>query len=165
MLVVDTQFAPLSDKLLPPSGRHRQADSLHLQHPRARGPHRRQRGHRQGRPTRAGGNVVGDLGGGATATAAIIAHENVLNRMAADPEAAVPAAAWPTEPTPSGNKEMLFNGEAVQIIHQPAAHTDGDSLVFFRRCDVIATGDIFTTVMYPFIDAARGGTSTASSTR
>ena len=52
---------------------------------------------------------------------------------------------------------MFFNGEAVQIIHPPAAQTDGDSIVFFRRSDVIATGDIFTTTMYPFIDAPRGG--------
>jgi glyoxylase-like metal-dependent hydrolase (beta-lactamase superfamily II) len=43
-------------------------------------------------------------------------------------------------------------------MHQPAAHTDGDSLVFFRRTDVIATGDLFTTVMYPYIDVANGGT-------
>jgi len=40
----------------------------------------------------------------------------------------------------------------------PAAHTDGDSLVFFRRSDVISAGDVFTTVGYPHIDTARGGT-------
>jgi len=51
-----------------------------------------------------------------------------------------------------------LHGEAVQIIHEPDAHTDGDSLVFFRRSDVVATGDLFTTVMYPFIDTANGGT-------
>ena len=45
----------------------------------------------------------------------------------------------------------------MRIIHPPAAHTDGDSIVFFRRSDVIATGDIFTTTMYPFIDVPRGG--------
>ena len=53
---------------------------------------------------------------------------------------------------------MLFNGEGVQVLHQPAAHTDGDVVVFFRRTDVIATGDLFTTVMYPYIDEASGGT-------
>ena len=39
----------------------------------------------------------------------------------------------------------------------PSAHTDGDSIVFFRRSDVIATGDLFTTTMYPVIDTAAGG--------
>ena len=53
---------------------------------------------------------------------------------------------------------MLFNGEAVQMFHQPGAHTDGDILVHFRKSDVVSTGDLFTTVMYPFIDAPNGGT-------
>jgi len=52
---------------------------------------------------------------------------------------------------------MFFNGEGIQIIHQPAAHTDGDSFVFFRRSDVVATGDIFTPGRYPIIDLQRGG--------
>jgi glyoxylase-like metal-dependent hydrolase (beta-lactamase superfamily II) len=45
----------------------------------------------------------------------------------------------------------------VQIVHQPSAHTDGDSLVFFRRSDVIAAGDVYSTVSYPIIDSERGG--------
>ena len=53
---------------------------------------------------------------------------------------------------------VLFNGEAVQMFHQPAAHTDGDILVHFRHADVVSTGDLFTTTMYPFIDDANGGT-------
>jgi len=44
------------------------------------------------------------------------------------------------------------------VMHQPSAHTDGDSIVFFRRSDVISTGDIFTTTDYPVIDLAAGGT-------
>ena len=109
--------------------------------------------------TRAGGNVVGDLGAAATNTASIIAHENVLTRLSmATGDAAVPFANWPTETFISKRKEMRFNGEAVQIIHEEAAHTDGDSLVMFRRNDVIATGDLFTTTMFPFIDEANGGT-------
>ena len=55
-------------------------------------------------------------------------------------------------------KELFFNGEPVQIIHQPAAHTDGDVFVFFRRTDVVASGDIFVTTTYPVIDEATGGT-------
>jgi len=104
---------------------------------------------------------VGDLGAAATATAVIIAHENVLKRLSADPapgQAPVPFAALPTETYITKKREFLFNGEAVQIIHEPDAHTDGDSAVFFRRSDVLATGDLFTTVMFPFIDVANGGT-------
>jgi glyoxylase-like metal-dependent hydrolase (beta-lactamase superfamily II) len=85
----------------------------------------------------------------------------VLNRIsapAAGGATAVPFAAWPTETFFNDRKEMLFNGEGVQILHQPAAHTDGDSLVFFRKSDVISTGDLFVTTSYPMIDARRGGT-------
>ena len=53
---------------------------------------------------------------------------------------------------------MYLNGEGIQIIHQPAAHTDGDVIVFFRRGDVIATGDLIDTTRFPFIDVERGGT-------
>ena len=70
----------------------------------------------------------------------------------------MPFGNWPTETFFNNKREFLFNGEAVQIIHQPDAHTDGDSVVFFRKSDVVATGDLFTTVMYPFIDVANGGT-------
>ena len=52
---------------------------------------------------------------------------------------------------------MYFNDEPVVLFHQPAAHTDGDSLVFFRGSDVISTGDIFVTTSYPVIDLDRGG--------
>jgi glyoxylase-like metal-dependent hydrolase (beta-lactamase superfamily II) len=43
------------------------------------------------------------------------------------------------------------------VLHQPAAHSDGDSIVFFRRSDVVATGDVFDTTRFPVIDLARGG--------
>ena len=110
---------------------------------------------------RAGGNVVGDIGAAATATANIVAHENAANRMsvAADGQPAPPAAAMPGVTFFNSQRDMLFNDEAVQMIHQPQAHTDGDVVVFFRRSDVVATGDLFTTVMYPFIDAANGGST------
>jgi cyclase len=110
---------------------------------------------------RAGGNVVGDIGAAATATAAIVSHENALNRMSmpADGQPAIPSAALPTVSFFNKQRDMLFNGEAVQMVHQPKAHTDGDIVVFLRKSDVIATGDLFTTVMFPFIDAANGGST------
>jgi glyoxylase-like metal-dependent hydrolase (beta-lactamase superfamily II) len=52
---------------------------------------------------------------------------------------------------------MYLNGEGIQVIHMPAAHTDGDTIVFFRRGDVIATGDIIDTTRWPVIDVKRGG--------
>jgi glyoxylase-like metal-dependent hydrolase (beta-lactamase superfamily II) len=51
----------------------------------------------------------------------------------------------------------LYNGEEVYIYHPPNAHTDGDSYVLFRRSSVMSTGDIFTLLSYPVVDAERGG--------
>jgi cyclase len=105
--------------------------------------------------TIAGGNVSGaiaDAGEGA----AVIAHENVLARMSGqDPPPAFEA--WPTVTLFMPRKDIYFNGEAIEILHQPAAHTDGDSLVFFRRADVVSTGDVFTTTGYPVIRPGDGG--------
>jgi glyoxylase-like metal-dependent hydrolase (beta-lactamase superfamily II) len=68
-----------------------------------------------------------------------------------------PSFAQPTSTFVGDQKKLFFNGEGIEILHQPAAHTDGDSIVFFRRSDVITTGDIFTTSSYPVIDLAAGG--------
>ena len=48
------------------------------------------------------------------------------------------------------------------VYYAPAANTDGDSFVFFRRSDVIAAGDLFSTVSYPVIDVDKAGASMAS---
>src|SRR5215510_6278146 len=162
IMVVDTQFAPLSTKILTAIRAISDAPIRYVVNTHMHGDHigGNEAISKAGR-FRAGGNVVGDLGTAATATAAIIAHENVLKRLSADPapgQAPVPFAALPTETYITKRREFLFNGEAVQIIHEPDAHTDGDSMVFFRKSDVLATGDLFTTVMYPFIDVANGGT-------
>jgi cyclase len=52
---------------------------------------------------------------------------------------------------------MYLNGEGIEVFHLPAAHTDGDAIVFFRRSDVVVAGDIFDTERFPVIDVARGG--------
>ena len=106
-----------------------------------------------------GGNFVANVGQEAASTANIIAHENVMNRMSAPTGATAPtpSAAWPTDTYFTASKDMFFNGEAIQLFHEANAHTDGDSIVFFRRSDVVVAGDIFTPATYPFIDLARGG--------
>jgi hypothetical protein len=93
--------------------------------------------------------------------ASIVAHENVLNRMSAPAgkQAAAPAAALPSDTYfDEFNKLPAFvNGEPVIVYHAPAANTDGDSIAFFRRSDVIAAGNLFSTVSYPIIDTEKGG--------
>jgi glyoxylase-like metal-dependent hydrolase (beta-lactamase superfamily II) len=90
---------------------------------------------------------------GASQTAVqIIAHDAVLPRVSD-----LPVTAWPTETFVGLEKEIYFNGEAVLMSHIPAAHTDGDSIVYFRKSDVVATGDIYRTDSYPVIDLQRGG--------
>jgi cyclase len=104
-----------------------------------------------------GGNAPGNSGL-PLETARVLAHENVLKRMSApsgEPSPR-PFAAWPTETFFGEDKELFFNDEAIQLIHQPG-HTDGDVLVFFRRSDVVASGDLFTTLTYPQIDVQNGG--------
>jgi len=106
-----------------------------------------------------GGNVVGDIGASAQQSATVIAHQAVLDRMSAPTgsQPAMPSGAWPTDTYNGEEKELFFNGEAIQMFHEPAAHTDGDTIVFFRRSDVVATGDLFVTTSYPIVDIERGG--------
>jgi glyoxylase-like metal-dependent hydrolase (beta-lactamase superfamily II) len=89
--------------------------------------------------------------------ASVLAHENVLTRMSAA-EPPMPSVFHPTKTFFYHTYSMYLNGEGIQVIHQPAAHTDGDVIVFFRRGDVIATGDLIDTTRFPLIDVARGGT-------
>ena len=107
-----------------------------------------------------GGNVAGDIAD-AGQGAAVIAYENVLTRVSAPTgeKAALPTDGWPTDTFFQASMKLshFFNGDGIQIIHVPAAHTDGDSIVYFRHSDVIAAGDIFDMTHYPVIDVERGG--------
>ncbi len=107
-----------------------------------------------------GGNVAGDIAD-AGQGAAVIAYESVLTRMSAPTgeQSPTPTGAWPTDTffQESMKVSHFFNGDGVQIIHVPSAHTDGDSIVYFRHSDVIATGDIFNMTHYPVIDVDKGG--------
>lgn len=90
--------------------------------------------------------------------AIILAHEKVLNRMSAPTGTANPrpVAAWPTDTFFVSRKDVYFNDEPVQMFHKTGV-TDGDSIVFFRRSDVVVAGDVFMTTSYPRIDVAAGG--------
>jgi glyoxylase-like metal-dependent hydrolase (beta-lactamase superfamily II) len=105
------------------------------------------------------GRGVAQVGAGLGARAEIVAHEETLNRMSAPAgnAAPTPVAAWPTSTFSADYKDFFYNGEGVHVRHMPDAHSDGDSVVFFRRSDVIAAGDVFSTVSYPVIDLDRGG--------
>jgi len=90
--------------------------------------------------------------------ALIRAHEAVLKRMsAANGADATPSDLWPTDVYPGRLWDTFANGESVLLFHEPAAHTDGDTVVFFRRSDVISTGDVFSPDRYPLIDLEKGG--------
>jgi cyclase len=91
-------------------------------------------------------------------TATLIAHQNVQNRMiAARGAGQIPVEGWPTDTFLRDRRRKFHNGEGVEIFWQPNATTDGDSIVHFRRSDVLVTGDIFDTTRYPFIDLNNGG--------
>jgi glyoxylase-like metal-dependent hydrolase (beta-lactamase superfamily II) len=91
--------------------------------------------------------------------AKVIAHQSVLDRLTArvGSQAPPPFGMLPTDTYHGAKKDLFFNDEGIRILHPQAAHTDGDSMVFFRRSDVISTGDVFVTTGYPFLDLARGG--------
>jgi glyoxylase-like metal-dependent hydrolase (beta-lactamase superfamily II) len=108
-----------------------------------------------------GGNVAGDIRDSGEG-AAIYAHEKVLLRMvqraAGQPEPPVDSLPTDTYYVESYKLSHFFNGEGIQLFHAPAGHTDGDSIVYFRRADVVAMGDLMFTDHYPIIDVDRGGT-------
>jgi glyoxylase-like metal-dependent hydrolase (beta-lactamase superfamily II) len=110
------------------------------------------------------GNFAGQVGqravDGVVPQAFVVAHENVLKAMSAPTgsEPPTPFGAWPTDTFFQDERTMYFNGEGIQLSHVRSASSDGDILVFFRSSDVIAAGDIYSTLGYPRIDVARGGT-------
>jgi len=92
------------------------------------------------------------------ASVIIIAFSTILDRMSAPTGQTAPASqrGWPNDTYSVPQKNLSFNGEAIQIFHQPAT-TDGNSIVFFRHSDVVSTGDIFDPTEYPIIDLKSGG--------
>src|SRR5262252_5955333 len=139
VLLVDAEFAPLSDKILAAIRTLSKGPIRYLINTTYDADHTGgNEPLRKAGSTIAGGNVAGDIQDAAEG-AQIIAHDNVLMRMSNKP-----TGSWPTSTFVGEDKKLFFNGEGIQVLHQPSAHTDGDSIVFFRRSDVISAGDIFT---------------------
>jgi glyoxylase-like metal-dependent hydrolase (beta-lactamase superfamily II) len=103
------------------------------------------------------GNFAGQAGPGAANAAKILAHEQSQVRMQAEGPDAVPAAGWPTDTFFVAKDAFYFNGEAVELLHQPNAHTSGDVIVHFRKSDVVVAGDVYINTTFPVINRGHGG--------
>jgi len=103
--------------------------------------------------TRSAGNRPDAL----RSVASILAAEGVVRHMtmASDPTRA--PVGLPTESFHYAKKFLYLNGEAIEVLHQPAAHTDSDVFAFFRRSDVVVAGDVIDARRFPVIDIERGG--------
>jgi len=146
VLMVDTQFAPLSDKIVAAVKAISPAPIKFVINTHVHGDH-------------TGGNAnFGALG------ATIVARPQLRARLekpaptaAGAPGTPAPAAALPRL-TYDAPMTFHMNGDEVQLVPIPAAHTDGDTLVKFVNADVIFTGDFYRSMGYPNIDRANGGT-------
>jgi glyoxylase-like metal-dependent hydrolase (beta-lactamase superfamily II) len=140
VLMIDDQFAPLSEKLLAAIRALSDKPIRLLVNTHIHGDH-------------TGGNEnFGKLG------IDIVAHDNVRLRLARGVNNAppVPAVALPVV-TYADSMSLHMNGETVTIGKLPPSHTDGDSYIHFAKADVIHTGDSFRTVGYPGVDFNNGG--------
>jgi glyoxylase-like metal-dependent hydrolase (beta-lactamase superfamily II) len=97
-----------------------------------------------------------------TGIASVIAHFRVLERMSAPvgKTPPTPEAGWPLNSYSGDQKRIYFNGEPIIMILKPA-NTDGNSIVHFRRSDVISVGDILDFSGYAMIDIDAGGSINA----
>lgn len=137
VFMVDSQFAPLTDKIVAAikqisDGRIRFMVNTHVH------------------PDHTGGNEnLGKLG------VTLLSRDPLRARLAGGQRPS-PAAALPVL-TYNAPITVHMNGEDVQLIPVPAAHTDGDTMVYFPAADVIMTGDFFRAVGYPYPDRNNGG--------
>jgi cyclase len=89
--------------------------------------------------------------------ASILAAEGVVRHMTVASDPTRSPVGLPTESFHYAKKFLYLNGEAIEVLHQPAAHTDSDVFAFFRRSDVVVAGDVIDTRRFPVIDLERGG--------
>jgi glyoxylase-like metal-dependent hydrolase (beta-lactamase superfamily II) len=96
--------------------------------------------------------------------ALIIAHENSRMRMTREqdyPDFDMSYPAFPKVALPvvtfKDSLTLHFNGDEIQVIHIENAHSDADIVIYFRKANVIHTGDLYFTILYPYIDVSHGG--------
>ena len=162
VLVVDTQFAGMAEKLL--AEIRRISDGAPIRYIVNTHSHGDHIGGNQALAQAGAQIVAGNFSGqiafrtGGGDAAFIFAHENALNRIMRPAQGeAPPFEAWPTDTFFTESHDFFFNGEAIFLRHQPNAHTDGDIIVHFRESDVIAAGDVYRNEGFPFIDIDNGG--------
>lgn len=98
------------------------------------------------------------------AGAVIIAHDNTLKRVSTEQfldlfnarMPAKPPEAWPVV-TFADSVSLHLNGEDIEAVHVANAHTDSDAMVYFKKANVVHTGDVFPGPIYPFVDTGSGG--------
>lgn len=88
------------------------------------------------------------------ATGTILAHDNVRARLMTQEDftnEGLPVVTF------ADRIRVHFNGDTIEVIHLPAGHTDGDSVVWFKQANVLHTGDLLFNGSFPFIDLESGG--------
>ena len=109
-------------------------------------------------PLRDAGYTAGPQGILNYKRASVVSHQNVLNRMSAPTgqKAPTPSEAWPDNTYSIDQKRFYFNDEPVVMMNYPGT-TDGNTIVFFRKSDVISVGDLIDLTRYPLIDLKAAG--------
>ena len=133
IFLVDTMYAPMHDKIMAALAKISDKPIRYVVNTHVHGDHT------------AGNEAMAKLG------AVIISHENMLKRMPAQPVAGLPVLTYTDSVT------LRFNGEEIYIYHPAPAHTDGDSIVYFRHANVMQVGDVPASLRYNNIGVNEGG--------
>ena len=113
-------------------------------------------------PFREPNYTAGPQGALDTTKASVISYYTMFHRLAGPTGRTpkIPELGWPDNTYSIDQKRLHFNGEAVVILHR-ASNTDGNSIVFFRKSDVVSAGDLLDLTGYPVIDLEAGGSMQA----
>jgi cyclase len=133
IFLVDTMYAPMHDKIMAALAKISDKPIRYVVNTHVHGDHT------------AGNAAMAKLG------AVIISHDNMLKRMPAQPAEGLPVLTY------SDSLTLHFNGEEIYIFHPAPAHTDGDSIVYFRHANVMQVGDVPASLRYNNIGVNEGG--------